>query len=138
MLNLTVLTGRLVNDPELRQTQSNIPVASFRVAVRRDFVKKGDGDTDFFDVVAWRGTAEFVNKYFKKGSMIQLVGRLQNRHWKDKHDQARVSTELVADKAYFGESKGKDDDNGGPPDAIDPFGGNDFSSDAPAGFDPFA
>lgn len=133
MLNVTIMTGRLVGDPELRQTQGGISVASFRIAVKRDFVKTGDDDTDFFDVVAWCATAEFISKFFKKGSMIQVAGRLQNRHWTDKHDQTRTSTELVVDRAYFGDSKVKDDDDG-----IDPFeDGENPANSMPPDFDPF-
>ena len=118
MLNQIVMTGRLVENPELRRTNtSDTPVTKFRIAVRRDYAKKDDENaTDFFDVVAWRATAEFVCNYFKKGSLIQLVGSIENRKWTDKHDQARVTTEIVADKVYFGESKAK---NGG--DDFDPF-----------------
>jgi len=112
------MTGRLVDDPELRYTKSNTPVTSFRIAVRRDFVKKGEDDaTDFIDVVAWRDTAEFVCNYFRKGSLIQVVGRIENRKWTDKYEQARVTTELVAEKVYFGDSKGKE----GATADIDPF-----------------
>jgi single-strand DNA-binding protein len=114
MLNITVMTGRLVESPELRTTQQGIPVASLRLAVQRDFTKDGDRETDFFDVVAWRGTAEFVSNYFHKGDMITAVGRLQNRAWKDKHDQNRVSAELIADKAYFAGSKSKGADSVNP------------------------
>ena len=140
MLNLTAMTGRLVDTPELRRTkQGEVPVTSFRVAVRHDFVRNGDDDTDFFDVVAWRGTAEFICNYFKKGSLIQLTGRMQNRKWKDSHDQSRVTAELIADRAYFGDSK----DKGGTAD-IDPLGDDSESSkdpdgvSLPANIDPFA
>ena len=144
MLNVTIMTGRLVEAPELRHTNNGgTPVTTCRLAVRRDYVKKGDEDvTDFFDVVAWRTTAEFICKYMKKGSMIQVVGHLENRAWKDKHGQNRVTTELIAEKAYFGESKGKD----GNDHDIDPFDGdanaNKATGDAethepPPGFDPF-
>ncbi len=118
MLNLTVLTGRLVETPELRQTKNDsIPVTSFRIAVKRDF---GENDTDFFDIVAWRSTAEFICKHFKKGSLIQLSGRLQNRIWKDKHEQNRVTAEVHVERAYFGDSKDKSDTGGGD-DGFDPF-----------------
>jgi single-strand DNA-binding protein len=138
MLNLTIMTGRLTHDPDLRDTKSGIPVTSFRIAVRRDFAKKEESDTtDFFDVIAWRAMAEFVCKYFVKGSMITIVGHLENRNWTDKHDQNRVTAELVTDKAYFGESKGKNDDSGG----TYQFGDDDIniaSSAPPLEFDPFA
>ena len=136
MLNVLTITGRVVEGPELRSTNSGIPVSSFRIAVRRDYAKKGDGDdTDFFDVVAWRATAEFVCEYFKKGSLIQIVGRIENRKWKDKHDQPRVTTEIIADKVYFGDSKGKDGGTGD----TDPFTGGTSNApyDTPPEFDPF-
>ena len=136
MLNVTIMTGRLVEDPELRRTNSDIPVSSFRIAVRRDYTKKGeDAATDFFDVVAWRSTAEFICKYFQKGSLIQVAGRIENRTWEDKHGQARVTAEIIADKVYFGDSKGKD---GAVPD-IDPFddGASSMARVPPAEFDPF-
>ena len=119
MLNVTIMTGRMVETPELRQTANGgIPVCTFRIAIRRDYAKKDSSDvTDFFDVVAWRATAEFVCSYFKKGSLIQVVGRLENRKWTDKHSQQRVTAEIIADKAYFGEGKGKDLADGD----IDPF-----------------
>ncbi len=121
MLNLTVLTGRLVETPELRQTKNDsIPVTSFRIAVKRDFAKNNENDTDFFDIVAWRSTAEFICKHFKKGSLIQLSGRLQNRIWKDKHEQNRVTAEVHVERAYFGDSKDKSDTSGGD-DGFDPF-----------------
>jgi single-strand DNA-binding protein len=126
------MTGRVVEAPELRHTNSNTPVTSFRIAVPRDYAKKDEEkETDFFDVVAWRSTAEFVCKYFGKGALIQIVGRLENRKWTDKHEQSRVSAELIADKIYFGDSKGKNDGTGG----FDPFEGD--ASKPPDNFDPF-
>jgi single-strand DNA-binding protein len=122
MLNVCTFTGRLVEDPELRSTKADsISVTSLRLAVRRDFARKGEPDSDFFDVVAWRATAEFICKYFQKGMMISVSGRLQNRQWTDKHDQKRVSAELVAEHAWFADSKPKDD---GAPVAAVPAGGN--------------
>ena len=110
MLNVSILTGRLVEDPELRSTkQDSIPVTSIRLAVRRDFPRKGEQDSDFFDIVAWRSTAEFICKHFKKGSMISVSGRLQNRQWTDKHDQKRVTTELVAEHTWFADARPKED-----------------------------
>jgi len=121
MLNLTVMTGRLANDPELRYTPNETPVTNFSIAVRRDYAKKGEeAATDFFDVAAFRYTAEFIYNYFKKGSMIQIFGHFENRKWTDKHDQNRVSIELVAEKAYFGEGKRKEAESG---DSL-PFDGN--------------
>jgi len=106
MLNKIILMGRLVKDPELRRTQSGTAVTSFRIAVDRDF-KSQDGEkkADFFDVVAWRATAEFVSKYFTKGRMAIVEGRLQTRDWTDRDGGKRVATEIVADNIYFGDSK---------------------------------
>lgn len=101
MLNKIVIMGRLTRDPELRQTQNQIPVASFTLAVDRDFGE----ETDFIDCVAWRKTAEFVNKYFTKGKMAVVAGRLQLRNWEDKDGNKRRSAEVVADNVYFGDSK---------------------------------
>jgi single-strand DNA-binding protein len=111
MLNHIVLMGRLTRDPELRYTGSNIPVASFRIAVDRDFQPRDGGErqTDFIDVVAWRQTGEFVSKYFTKGSMVVVSGRLQMRDWTDRDGNKRTSAEVVADNVYFGESKRRDD-----------------------------
>lgn len=105
MLNRTTMMGRLCAGPELRKTQSQISVCSFRIAVDRDFSKDSEKKTDFFDVVAWRSTAEFVCKYFVKGSMIVVDGRMQTRDWVDKNNNKRTSMELVADNVYFGSSK---------------------------------
>ena len=110
MLNHIVLMGRLTRDPELRYTQTNTPVASFRLAVDRDFQPKDGGDrqADFIDCVAWRATAEFVSKYFQKGSMAVVSGRLQMRDWTDRDGNKRTSAEVVVDNVYFGESKRRD------------------------------
>ena len=107
MLNHIVLMGRLTRDPELRRTGSGIAVASFSLAVDRDFGSKdgGEKETDFIDIVAWRSTAEFVSKYFTKGRMAVVSGRLQMRKWTDKEGGKRVSAEVVADNIYFGDSK---------------------------------
>ena len=107
MLNHITLMGRLTRDPELRYTQSSIPVASFTLAVDRDFGSRDGGDrqTDFIDIVAWRQTGEFVSKYFTKGSMAVVSGRLQIRDWTDRDGNKRRSAEVVADNVYFGESK---------------------------------
>ncbi len=117
MLNHIVLMGRLTRDPELRYTQSQTPVASFRLAVERDFGGRDGGErqTDFIDVSAWRSTAEFVSKYFTKGSMAVVSGRLQSREWTDRDNNKRTSFEVVADNVYFGESKRSRDENGGAP-----------------------
>ena len=107
MLNHIVVMGRLVRDPELRRTGSGIAVASFSVAVDRDFGKNenGERETDFIDCVAWRQTGEFVSKYFTKGRMAVVSGRLQIRNWTDKDGNKRRSAEVVADNVYFGDSK---------------------------------
>ena len=107
MLNHIVIMGRLTRDPELRRTGSGIAVASFTVAVDRDFGGRdgGEKETDFIDCVAWRQTGEFVSKYFTKGSMIVVSGRLQIRSWTDKEGNKRRTAEVVADNVYFGESK---------------------------------
>ena len=107
MLNHITIMGRLTRDPELRRTGSGIAVASFTVAVDRDFGGRdgGEKETDFIDCVAWRQTGEFVSKYFTKGSMIVVSGRLQIRSWTDKDGNKRRSAEVVADNVYFGESK---------------------------------
>lgn len=106
MLNKIVIMGRLSADPELRRTPAGVAVSSFSVAVERDF-KDSDGqkETDFFDCVAWRGTGEFVSRYFSKGSIIVVSGRLQNRSWTDKNGNKRTTAEIVAENVYFGESK---------------------------------
>ena len=106
MLNHIVIMGRMTREPELRRTGSGIAVASFTVAVDRDRAPEGqEKETDFLDCVAWRQTAEFVEKYFSKGSMIVVSGRLQIRPWTDKEGNKRRSAEIVADNVYFGEPK---------------------------------
>ena len=106
MLNKVIIMGRLVKDPELRRTQSGTAVTSFRIAVDRDFKSQdGSKQADFFDVVAWRNTAEFVSKYFTKGRMAVVEGRLQIRDWTDKDGGKRRSAEVVAENVYFGDSK---------------------------------
>ena len=107
MLNKVFIMGRLTRDPELRRTQTGTPVASFSLAVDRDFKDKATGErtTDFIDVVSWRNTAEFVSRYFTKGRMAVVEGRLQMRDWTDKDGNKRRSAEVVADNIYFTESK---------------------------------
>ena len=107
MLNKIFIMGRLTRDPELRRTQTGTPVASFSLAVDRDFKDKSTGEraTDFIDVVAWRQTAEFVSRYFAKGRMAVVEGRLQIRDWTDKEGNKRRSAEVIADQIYFGDSK---------------------------------
>ena len=130
MLNHITIMGRLTRDPELRRTGSGVAVASFTVAVDRDFGGRdgGERETDFNDCVAWRQTGEFVSKYFTKGRMIVVSGRLQIRSWTDKDGNKRRTAEVVADNCYFGDSK-RDGDSGSA------FGGNSFSNAyaAPAG-----
>ena len=125
MLNKVIIMGRLVKDPELRRPQSGTAVTSFRIAVDRDFKgQDGSKQADFFDVVAWRSTAEFVSKYFAKGRMAVVEGRLQTRDWTDRDGGKRVATEIVADNIYFGDSK-RDGagDFGGAPGYSAPMGG---------------
>ena len=113
MLNHITIMGRLTRDVELRSTQSGVSVASFTVAVDRDFGARDSGErqTDFIDCVAWRQTGEFVSKYFRKGSMIVVSGRLQSRKWQDRDGNNRTSWEVNADNVYFGESR-RDGDSG--------------------------
>ena len=121
MLNHITIMGRLTRDPELRRTGSGIAVASFTVAVDRDFGGRdgGEKETDFIDCVAWRQTGEFVSKYFTKGRMIVVSGRLQIRSWTDKDGNKRRTAEVVADNCYFGDSK-RDSDGG------NAYGGNNY------------
>lgn len=106
MLNRIVLHGRLVRAPELKTTTGELHVASFTVAVDRDFApSSGEKQTDFVDCVAWRQTADFVSRYFAKGQLILLEGRLQSRKWQDKEGKNRVSWEVLADHVWFGEPK---------------------------------
>ena len=113
MLNHIVIMGRLTRDPELRYTQSQLPVTTFRVAVDRDYGGRDGNErqTDFIDCVAWRNTAEFVSKFFTKGSMAVVSGRLQMRDWTDRDGNKRTSAEIVADNIYFGESKRSREEN---------------------------
>ena len=127
MLNHITIMGRLVRDPELRRTGSGVAVASFTVAVDRDFGGRdgGEKETDFIDCVAWRQTGEFVSKYFTKGRMIVVSGRLQIRSWTDKDGNKRRTAEVVADNCYFGDSKR---DEGG-----SSYGGNTYGGNAYGG-----
>ena len=115
MLNNIVIMGRLTRDPELRRTGSGTAVASFTLAVDRDFSGKdsGEKETDFIDCVAWRHTGEFVSKYFTKGRMAVVSGRLQIRPWTDKEGNKRRSAEVIAESVYFGDSKKESDGSGG-------------------------
>ncbi len=106
MLNHLTIMGRLCADPELRRTQNGISVCNARLAVERDYADpSGERETDFFDIVAWRGTAEFLCGYFGKGRRVVLDGRLQTRSWTDREGNKRVSVEIVAESAYFADSK---------------------------------
>ena len=124
MLNHITVMGRLTRDPEMRTTQSGVSVVSFTVACDRDFGGRDGGErqTDFIDCVAWRSTGEFVSKYFHKGSMIVVSGRLQSRKWLDRDGNNRTSWEINADNVYFGESR-RDSDSG-----RDSYSGNSYSS----------
>ena len=126
MLNRIVIMGRLTRDPELRRTQNGTAVASFSLAVDRDFKNQnGEKETDFIDVVAWRNSAEFVSRYFTKGRMAVVEGRLQIRDWTDRDGNKRRSAEVIADNVYFGDSK-RDAESGGS------YGG--YSAPAPASY----
>ena len=128
MLNHITIMGRLTRDPELRRTGSGIAVASFSVAVDRDFGKNenGEKETDFIDCVAWRNTAEFISKYASKGRMVVVSGRLQIRGWTDKDGNKRRTAEVVADNVYFADSK-RDSDGG------NAYGGNTYGGNAYGG-----
>ena len=129
MLNHIVLMGRLTRDPELRRTANGVAVASFTLAVDRDFAAAGaEKETDFIDIVAWRNTAEFVSKYFTKGRMAVVCGRLQIRNWNDKEGNKRRSAEVIAENVYFGDSK-RDSADGSYGNAS--YGGNSYGN-APA------
>ena len=123
MLNHITIMGRLTRDPELRYTQSQTPVASFTLAVDRDFGGRDGGEkqTYFIDCVAWRQTAEFVSKYFTKGRMAVVSGRLQIRDWTDREGGKRRSAEVVVDNVYFGDSRRDNNDSGN-------YGGNSYGS----------
>lgn len=107
-LNKIIIMGRMTKDPELRYTQSQKPVASFTLAVDRDY-SGGEKETDFIECVAWNRTAEFVDQYFVKGQMAIAEGRLQIRDWTDRNGNKRQSAEVVCDRVFFGESKRKEE-----------------------------
>ena len=134
MLNHITIMGRLTRDPELRYTQSQTPVASFTLAVDRDYGSRDGGEkqTDFIDCVAWRQTAEFVSKYFTKGRMAVVSGRLQIRDWTDREGGKRRSAEVVVDNIYFGESRRRDSSEGSS------YGDSSRSYSAPASSAPSA
>lgn len=129
MLNKVFLMGRLVADPDAKQTPSGVPVTTFRIAVDRDFKNKetGEREADFVTIVAWRSTAEFVAQYFYKGRMAVVEGRLQIRPYTDRDGNKRSATEVVADSVYFGDSR-RDGDSSNTSDAYNgKRGGNDFT-----------
>ena len=143
MLNKIFIMGRLTRDPELRHTQTGTAVATFSLAVDRDFKDKSTGEraTDFINVVAWRQTGEFVSRYFTKGRMAVVEGRLQMRDWTDKDGNKRTTAEVVAENVYFGDSK-RDGEGGGSYSSgytggynAAPMGGNSgYSAPAPSGY----
>lgn len=134
MLNHIVLMGRLTRDPELRHTGSGVAVASFSLAVDRDYKSQdGEKETDFIDIVAWRNTAEFVSRYFTKGRMAVVSGRLQIRNWTDKEGNKRRSAEVIADNIYFGDSK-RDSASGG----YSEMGGNSFQAPSQSSYSDFS
>ena len=128
MLNHITLMGRLVRDPELRRTGSGVAVASFRIAVDRDYSPKDGGErkADFIDCVAWRQTGEFISKYFAKGRMIVVDGRLEMRDWTDKEGNKRISAEVIVENAYFGDSR-REGESGAP------YGGNTYGGNSYGG-----
>ena len=127
MLNHITIMGRMTRDPEIRRTGSGTAVASFTLAVDRDFSGKdgGEKETDFIDCTAWRNTAEFVSKYFTKGRMAVVSGRLQIRNWTDKEGNKRRSAEVVAENVYFGDSKREESSGGN-------YGGTNCGYNSPA------
>ena len=138
MLNKVILMGRFTRDPELRSTPQGISTCSFSIAVDRNFVRQGEErKADFINCVAWRQTAEFISKYFKKGSMVALEGSIQTRSWDDQDGKKRYATDVVVNQVYFAESKrdsqssmGMDDsfsasDFGSLPEPISPMGTDD-------------
>ena len=124
MLNQGVFMGRLTRDPELRQTGSGVDVANWTLAVDRDYKNGDEKVCDFIDCVAWRNTAQFVSKYFTKGSMAVVAGRLQIRDWTDRDGNKRRTAEVVAENVYFGESKRRED--GAAPARRESYGGNSY------------
>jgi single-strand DNA-binding protein len=133
MLNKIFLQGRLVADPELRHTPSGVAIASFRLAVDRDFKDRETGEkkADFINVVAWRQTGEFVSRFFNKGRMAIVEGRLQIRDYNDRDGNRRTIAEVVADNVYFGDSR-KEGEGGGYAAPGSSFGGSPYSP-APGG-----
>ena len=138
MLNHVTIMGRFTRDPELRHTQSGTAVTSFTLAVERDFKDKSSGEavTDWISCTAWKGTAEFVSRYFQKGRMAVVDGRLQTRSYQDRDGNKRTAVEVVADHVYFGDSKKKESEGNAPEDELPDTEGQKFaelddSSDLP-------
>ena len=128
MLNHITIMGRLTRDPELRRTNTGKAITSFMLAVDRDYAEKGaERETDFIDCVAWRGTAEFVDKYFGRGQMAVVSGRLQISDWEDKDGNKRRKAEVAADNVYFGEPKRDARVNGAPHSGVKPAPASDFA-----------
>lgn len=129
-MNKVILMGRLTKDVEVRYTQTNnTAVASFNLAVNRRFVKEGEKrQTDFFNIVAWGKLGEFCSKYFKKGQQVGIIGRLQTRNWEDEQGQKHYVTEVVAEEAYFADSKKNSEDSN------DPFSNNAFGENSGSDF----
>ena len=130
-LNKVILCGRLTADPELKQTPSGFPVVSFTLAVNRRFQSKSNdaaqgGQADFINLVAWRQTAEFISKYFKKGSALCVTGSIQTRNWQDNQGQRRYATEVVVDEAMFVDSR--NDATGAAPYTPDAYNAPAFST----------
>jgi single-strand DNA-binding protein len=122
MLNKIIVMGRLTKDPELRQTHNGTPVAMFSLAVERNYTKEGAREVDFFDVVAWQNRAEFVSKYFVKGQLVCVEGRLQRRMWTDKDDNTRYAFEIIAESVHFaGLNKNDSQNQNDTGDLFDPF-----------------
>ena len=139
MLNHVTIMGRLTRDPELRHTQSGTAVTSFTLAVDRDFKDKNSGETatDWISCTAWKGTAEFVSRYFQKGRMAVVDGRLQTRSYQDRDGNKRTAVEVVADHVYFGDSKRKESDGNAPEDELPENEPQDFSEAEDDGELPF-
>lgn len=128
MLNHIVIMGRLTRDPELRRTQTGVSVASFALAVDRDYSSQGgEKQTDFIDIVAWRGTGDFVAGHFTKGRMAVVSGRLQIREYTDKDGRKRKAAEVVADDVYFGDSRKDAESQDKPVGYTSPVTGSDFA-----------
>ncbi len=127
MFNLVVLTGRLTADPELKTTPNGIPVTTFSIAVNRNYRAGEEQQTDFINVVAWRQRAEFITKYFKKGSMIGIEGSIQTRRYQDKNGNNRTAFEVVVNNAQFVESKREGGTNGNEPTSFSNADANDFA-----------